>query len=230
MSQTSTRATQTRMHANAQPTTRPLSSPPHQSQPPRSGPPPITNHPSSPAVGKRVPSTADAVRKTVPSKPTRTRWSPVPVPQRQSFTTHENPQRQAHRLHLISHHPLTSLSPGRGSERRPSARTRVLELPSPKRKKMTGAHFVGPFARRAHDPTAWIAFCMRPAARCACAVVGTVECAEIGAAAAGLGLVGGCLWLVAAGETSPASGVERRRGAGRALFGWVMGAGKGGET
>lgn len=205
------------MHANAQPTSRPWSSPPRPVSTPQTSTPPIMTQLLSQYVGKRIPSTADAVREPVPSKPTRTRWSPSTP----KFHHPRKPPRD--RPHLISHHPLTSLSPGRGI-RKAAVCAHPRTVPN---EKLAGtSHFVGPFARRAVlHPTVWIAFCMRPAGQVCAVVVGNVECAEIGAAAAGLGLVGGCLRLVAAGETSPASGVERRWGAGRALFGWVMGRG-----
>lgn len=115
------------MRANAQPTSRPSSSPPHpiQSQPPRPEPPPppITTQLLSQHVGKRIPTRAAAVRKTVPSKPT-TQRQPDVVESTPKFHHPRKPPRD--RPHLISHHPLISLSSGRGSERRPSARTRGL--------------------------------------------------------------------------------------------------------
>ena len=52
-----------------------------------------------------------------------------------------------------------------------------------------------------------------------------MECAQSDAVSFWAG-VGWCLWLVAADETSPASGVERRCGAGRSLFGGLRGAGR----
>lgn len=188
-----------------------------QSQPPRSGHPPITNHLSTLAVGKRVSSTADAVRESVPSKPTRTRWSPLNAKVSPPTKT---PQRQAASdISPSTYIPFPRQGHPKGGRLRAPA-------DCPKRK--TGRHlsFRWPVCATCGAAPDSLDRILYAAGGQVCAVVvGNVECAEIGAAAAGLGLVGGCLRLVAAGETSPASGVERRRGAGRALFGWVMGRG-----
>lgn len=84
------------MRANAQPTSRPSSSPPHpiQFNPPGLNPP-LSRPSFSPNMSERgsPPEPPPSERRSPPNPPrsvSRTWWS-----QRQSFTTHENPQRQA---------------------------------------------------------------------------------------------------------------------------------------
>lgn len=123
MSQTSTRVTQTQMHTNAQPTL--ISSTTSSLNPPDlNPPPPITNHLPSPAARKRIPSRADALRRGSP--PTHHRHPDVVEPTPKFHHPRKPPRDRRDRPHLMSHHPLISRSPGRGSERRPSARTRGL--------------------------------------------------------------------------------------------------------
>lgn len=229
MSQTSTRVTQTRMHANAQPTTRPLSSPPPPVSTPELWTSPYHEPPFLSSCRKEGPRP-----QLTPSE----RRSPPSPPGRGGV--------QSPSLNAKFHHPRKPPETGSQAASDISPSTYI---PFPRQGIQTAAVCAHPRAGITKSQTEendrrsfrWpvCATCTRPgsldrilyaAGGQVCAVVGTVECAEIGAAAAGLGLVGGCLWLVAAGETSPASGVERRRGAGRALFGRVMGAGKGGET